>query len=86
MFISPLIANEDERTATQRLNNFLKVRNNGVLIVAENPGSASSGAMINYSVNADGYLDLEINRGELAKAKLKLDPQVLVLKNVRFVP
>ncbi|MDA1052565.1 MAG: YfiR family protein [Planctomycetota bacterium] len=86
VFISPLISNGAEPTATQRLNNLLKVRNTRVLIVSDTPGMATSGAMINYSVNAAGFLDLEINRGELAKEKLKLDPQVLVLKNVRFVP
>jgi hypothetical protein len=74
-----------EQTPQQRLSAIQSLMPRGVLIVTDTPGLAAAGSMINYSVNPQGLIQLEVNRRAVDAARLQIDARLLNLPIIRFV-
>lgn len=86
LFISPLAGNAAETTPNDRLAALRGVVHKHTLIVGDWPGLAGAGAMINYVINANGLINLEINRRAVQAAQLEIGAALLKLPIVIFVP
>ena len=86
LFISPLAGEAAETTPQARLAAVRGLVHKHTLIVCDGPGLAGAGAMINYAIDANGFINLEINRRAVQAAQLQIGAALLNLQIVKFVP
>ena len=76
----------EEGTPQQRLAAILPIKNKNMLIVSDFPGLTTAGAMINYSLDAERRINLEVNRGAVKLTDLQIDARLHALPIVKIQP